>query len=291
MKISSASTVLALLGLSVSAHAQNPRTLFSVDWHGPTVGMPDTGSGTPITAGDILTPAAGMPMLGPLATPSIAISHGFGGLGLMPGCIGVPGGTPCHVEVDALSAGLEPLISPNGIPAGHLHFSVDRFAKGFGPVAPNVFTEFPVGDAPADVMLNVHPLIGGPLPPGPTVGHRGLLDGNGLASGTGFAYPGLGLIEPSMPIASIINPGDNIDALDTIPVGPVPVARFFFSLDSWGFDPLTGAPNSGSATAHGFSGADVLVTGLGLGAPMVYAPSFALGLISRWSASPMTWTP
>ncbi len=276
MKVLSLSTAMALLAAS-SSYAQSSVTLFSVDWRGPTVGLPDP-SGVPITAGDILTPSAGMTMLGPLMTPSIAVPHGPGGLFLAPGCIGVPGGTPCHVEVDAYSRGLDAYFNPSGIRPGQIHFSTDEFAVGAGPVAPNVVSEFPVGDSSSDVMLNTRMMPAAPIPPGPGVGHRGIHDGDGLFSGSGHAYPGLGLIEPALPSSTPARAGDNLDALDNLGPGPTVVGPNYFSLDSGNFDPQSGFPNTASGPFHGFTGAEVLVSGPLMGGPAVYAPAFLLGL-------------
>ncbi len=274
-KLHALTTAAALASLAGQAQAQSP--FFSVDWHSPTVGLPDSGTFTPITHGDILIPAAGTPMLGPLLAPATAVTHGFGGLGLPPGCIGVVGGTPCPVEVDAFSWGRDFPVTPNGMGSGSWQWSVDTFATGFAPIAPNVVSEAPVGDASADVFLNIGFLPPAPVPPGPSIGHRGLFDGDGLYSGSGFTYPGLGLIEPSAPVAAAANPGDNLDALDNLPPGVAPGPDAYFSLDAFFIDPLTGIPNSGSAAANGFMGGDVLKTTLG-GLPVVYAPAGGLGL-------------
>ena len=268
----------ALLGVQSTLLAQ--QTVFSVDWRSPSIGIPDAATATPMTAGDLLVPTTGLPMLGPLPVPSIGMTHGLGGVGLMPGCIGVPGGVPCPIEVDALSFGQDAPVSPNGFGAGQLHFSVDSFAMGVlgGPVPPNVTSEGPIGDASADVMLNPRFMPGAPLPPGPSLGHRGIWDGDGMPSGSGFSYPGLGLIEPSPPTPGPMAFGDNLDALDTLPFFPGVPPVVFFSLDSGGGDPLTGLPHNGSAPAHGFAGADVLVSATGGFGPMLYAPAPALGL-------------
>ncbi len=267
-----------LLGTTTALSAQ--QTVYSIDWRGPSVGIPDAGTATPMTSGDLLIPTTGLPALGPLPMPTIGMTHGLGGLGLIPGCIGVPGGVPCPVEVDALSFGQDFPVTPNGFAPGQLHFSVDSFAMGIagGAIAPNVTSEGPVGDASADVMLNPLPMPGAPLPPGPSIGHRGIWDGDGMASGTGFSYPGLGLIEPNMPSPAPAAMGDNLDALDTLPFLPGVPPFAFFSLDSVGGDPLTGLPHNAAAAAHGFTGADVLVSVAGGLGPMLYAPGPALGL-------------
>ncbi len=99
---------LSAAALAPSAAAQSGYT-FSIDWNSSTVGVPDTCGGVPITEGDLLRPAVGVVALGPLTTPCIAISGGIPGLGLAfhGACVGHPGGTPCRVEVDALSYGVD----------------------------------------------------------------------------------------------------------------------------------------------------------------------------------------
>lgn len=271
-----ASAALLLGALSPLANGQD--VVFSISWQGPSVGLADSFGGVPITEGDLLTPApGGSPALGPLPTPGIARPHGPFGLGLLPGCVGHPGGTPCFVEVDALSTGNAPLISPNGLGPAGLSWSTDEYATSFaavGPV-PSLLSEAPVGDSSADVWTNAVPLFGLPMPPfagGPA--HVGLLDGDGVVSGSGALYPGLGLIEPNVPNLLPMDTGDDLDALTYNHAASLPA---YFSLDAAFPDPLNGIPNSGSAGAHGFTGADVLVS-FGGGAPVLYAPAFALGL-------------
>ncbi|MCP5021147.1 MAG: hypothetical protein GY930_05160 [bacterium] len=271
---------LAALFLGATTTLRAQQSVYSIDWRSPSVGIPDAGTATPMTSGDLLIPTTGLPAIGPLPMPTIGMTHGLGGLGLIPGCIGVPGGAPCPVEVDALSFGQDLPVTPNGFAPGQLHFSVDSFAMGIagGTIVPNVTSEGPVGDASADVMLNPLAIPGAPLPPGPSMGHRGIWDGDGMASGTGFSYPGLGLIEPNMPGPAPAAMGDNLDALDTLPFFPGVPPVAFFSLDSMGGDPLTSLPHNATAVGHGFTGADVLVSvAAGLG-PVLYAPGPALGL-------------
>ena len=277
--------VTTALASTTSASAQE--MVFSIDWHGPTIGAPDATFGKPITEGDLLTPstASGMPELGPLGTPKIALDHVLG-LGLLPGCTGHPAGTPCHVELDAVSYGVDRMALPEDIAPGQLHYSVDEFAAG-GPhgVAPNLITEAPFGDAAADDFTNTMFLPMAPLPPGPAFDWTGIIDGNGTMSGSGYSYPGLGLIEPSFPAPGPLRAGDNLDALnlDTPPSGPAgsmpfPLTGVYFSLDAPWADPLTGLPHTGSAPIHGFSAADVLLTPAAGSAPSVWAPGPALGL-------------
>ena len=251
---------------------------FSIDWNGPTVGTPDCATGVPITEGDILRPctSSGMAVLGPLPPPAIAITGGGLGLGTYPGCVGHPGGTPCPIEVDALSYGHDNPLQPNQpIQPGQILWSVDEYATSFpgAPVAPNVATDMPCGDSAADMFIKFTPMPPAPLPPG-VVGpdHRGLIDGNGMPSCTA-AYPGLGLIEPTTPNFMPANPGDNLDAFDYGNAGNAP----YFSLDAGFIDACTGIPNVGSAAANGFVGGDILRAG-GLGGAAVWAPAAALGL-------------
>ncbi|MDA1266228.1 MAG: hypothetical protein O2816_14195 [Planctomycetota bacterium] len=268
-------TLFCAAALSAPAAAQ---MTFTIDWHGPTIGMPDSFGGVPITEGDLLMAPGGVPAIGPLPVPGIGMPHGAGGLGLLPGCIGHPGGTPCHVEVDAISIGKTGTLADFGIDPGSLWFSVDEYAGGMPmPPAPNVFSEAPFGDSSGDAFINLGPLPVGPLAPGAPVGHVGAVDGDGLASGSGFAYPGIGIVEPDLPFTGPAHTGDGLDGFD-LEAGLAFGAPVWFSLDSFFPDPLTGIPNTGSAFAHGASGADVLVSpapGIFGG---VWAPAFALGL-------------
>ena len=270
---------LALPALAGQAAAQN-RYLFSIDWQGPTVGLPTT-TGAPITEGDILRPTTidSLPALGAPAPPSIAIPHGPGGLGLLPVCAGHMGGTPCIVEVDALSLGVDHHFMPNvPIRAGQVLFSVDEYAAGLFPFpVPSVASEFPVGDGAADGFMNLGMLPPGPLAPG--AGRNvGVQDGDGFVSGSGVTYPSVGLREPILAVPGPFNAGDSIDALDYVEVTATSVIRRFFSLDAGFPDPLDLVPNTGSAAAHGFVGGDVLTTPAGGGAPVLYAPAMMLGL-------------
>ncbi len=274
---------LALLALSASSSAQ---VTFSIDYNGLTIATPATGSGVPITEGDILTPMSaagvpGAPAYGPLPPPGIFRSGGFGppgpGLGLMlhPGCIGHPPGLNCSIEVDALSYGFDNPVTPTRMPSGTYVFSVDECTPGLAlPLAPSVFSEFPFGDASADVFKDLG-LPPPPLPPGGPGGNTGIIDGNGLASGSGALYPGLGLVEPDAPFAV---DGDDVDAFDIegAPGMPGAIVMAYFSLDGFLPDPC-GAVPGGSAAAHGFTSASVLVSPPG-GPIAVYAPGPALGL-------------
>lgn len=266
-----------LCALTAPAAAQGP--IFSIDYHGPPIGAPDSGAGLPITSGDLLVAFGGTPALGPLPLPTIAIPNSPGGLGLVPGCAGLPPGVPCHVEVDALSFGTDLLVPPIHLPGGTIWFSVDAFAvAAVPPVAPNVFSEAPVADSSPDAFVNVKPMPPGPVPIGPIVGHVGAVDGDGLASGTGFAYPGTGLVEPNPPVFGPLSPGSNLDAINLEDVPVFPAGGIYFSLDGLLIDPLTFLPGTGSSFVHGATGADIVKTVAPGAYAGVWAPGPLLGL-------------
>lgn len=277
-------TAVALCGLSSPAPAQ---IHFSVDYRGMTIGTPATGSLQPITEADILAPATPTlsPAYGPLLPPLIFISGGLvpaPGLAipLHPPCIGHPPAFPCGVEVDALSYGMDAMVTATALPAGTYVFSVDECGSALAgsPLPGNVLTEAPVGDAAADVYQDLG-LLPGPLPPVPVpVGHVGIVDGNGLTSPSGWLYPGVGIIEPTWPVAGPT--GDDIDAVEFDSPSPwVPGGTgIYFSLDAGFLDPCLGIPNTNSALLNGFLPGMVLRT-IAPGAPPVpYAPPPALGL-------------
>jgi len=277
-----------LAALAAAAPAQQVH--FSIDWKSTTVGTPSAGLPPfPITEGDVLVPTPPAIALGPLPFgPTIAFSAGLApvpGLGLAghAPCAGHIGGTPCIVEVDALSYGLDYAPLP-GLPlANSLRFSTDEFAAGLpgSPFPPTVWTEGPAFDLAADVLVDTG--IGFlPTPPFAALipGSVAFLDGNGMMPPSAFVYPGLGLLEPRLPFFAFPPVGDNLDALEItmLPAGAVPPFGFFFSLDAMWPDPLTGVLNTGSAAAHGFSSAAVVNTPFPGGIPVLYAPPPVLGL-------------
>ena len=279
---------LALLAVAGGASGQSSgQVQFSVDWQGPPVGAPDSAFAFPITEGDVLRPAGGSPAFGPMPLPGIRHAAGFGpapglGLPLHGACVGHLGGTACAVEVDALSYGVEPRLTP-ATPLRHaLLFSVDEWAIGIPglPAAPDVQGEAPVGDASADLMVDWG-LAPGPLAPfaAPAPGHVAVVDGDGMPSGSGALYRGLGLVEPNAPAAGVPDGGSNLDAVVLGPFGGQwPTTGVYFSLDAAFGDPLEGVLNSGSAAAHGFVGGDVLHTAAPSGVPALFAPAGLLGL-------------
>jgi hypothetical protein len=279
--------LLSAAALGAFASSASAQTLFSLDFRSLSIGAPATGGGC-ISAGDILMPApAGVPAYGPLPLPIIAISNGFGppGPGLGIPMIGpvicvcpVPAAIPCAREVDALSLGRDALIKPVRMPTGTFVFSVDACTMGGpGPLPPNVATEFPPADAAADVFESLF-LPPAPVPPVvmPLMGNSGIIDGNGLPSGSGAVYPGVGVMEPRFPGPAVT--GDDVDAIDL--GNPATAALFpvYFSMDAAFPNICAGAPNSGSAAVAGFPAAAVLVTLVPGGPPVVYAPPAILGL-------------
>lgn len=278
----------ASFALALTAPGADAQVVFSIDYFGTTISAPDSFGGTAVTEGDVLTPAIGDPAMGPLPTPGIDISAGAGGLGLFgyTGCLGHAPGVACRVEVDALSYGRDERLNANatGVRPGGLWFSVDAYALGFGaPFAPGVTSEGgAIGDLSSDALVNALPMPAGPLPPFAAVpSNTGVFDGNGLASLSGYAYPGIGLREPTFPVLPPL--GDNLDALNVDGPNPVggsgfPAGGVYFSLEGATFDPVRGVVGSGSAGFHGFTGADVLLTLVPGGAPAVYAGGPLLGL-------------
>ncbi|MBL8861059.1 MAG: hypothetical protein JNK02_03525 [Planctomycetes bacterium] len=272
---------LTPVAIAASAAAQSPGLpVFTVDWRSPTVSAANSFTGSPITEGDLLLPQTLTPAFGPLPTPGIVETGGSVapiGLGLptyLP-CVGHPGGTPCSVEVDALSHGLDRLIDCStvpGTPGPTWVFSVSYRGLGQPGFGPDLASEGACVDETADVFAGVF-VPCGPLPPGPSIGNYGYIDGDGLVNSCGTSvYPGLGLIEPSVF-------GDNLDSLDDdVPDRWLPRSTCtYFSLDSAFVDPIFSVPNSGSAVANGFRGGDVLVSCPGC-APSVYAAAALLGL-------------
>lgn len=277
---------LAALAFVASASAARAQFVFSFDYQGPTVSDLDTASGQLLSESDVLRPAGQGPAFGPLEVPQVLFNGAQLGLQAYAGCLGHLPGTPCGIELDALSDGRDPLPTPAGTPlplppAKRWWFSVDEHAVGIaGPTFLHaaVRTEAPVGDSCADVFVDVG-LPGGPLPPfAVPPRNAGTFDGNGLTSGSGFAYFGVGLVEPNFPGATLPEPGDNLDALDIGMPSTFPPGGVFFSLDAGFIDPLTSKPASNSAALQGFRGADVLRVAAPGTAPVLYASANALGL-------------
>ena len=291
MKIQDLLLPAAAAALAPAASAQ---ITFSFDFQGPSRSAPSC-AGAIMTEGDILTPCpTTVPMLplvpGLLPPPLVAIPSGPFGLGLPGLCVGAPPGVLCMpgLEVDALSYGADGPIDPqifipgtNFVRKARYHFSVDRFAVGAaGMIPPTVFTEAGSLDAACDVFMDIGFLVPPPFMPfgGMRPGNVARVDGDGRPQLPSYwAYPGTGLIEPS-PAGPPPTLGDNLDALDADGTAAGAAFPVYFSLDSPFPDPRTGFPNTGSAPALGFSGADVLITPVPGGPPFVFAPAGLLGL-------------
>jgi len=262
------------------AHGQNNRRVtYSIDWHGPTVGQPANVSGTRITEADVLLPAFLDPAFGPMPRPQIFLTGGQLAIPRYPNCVGHQGGTPCGVEVDALSYGTDGMFRCD-VNHARIYFSVDEHAVGSNgsTLFPSVRSEALSGvrEAAADVFVSLA-LPPGPLPPGATLPENvATIDGDGLASGSGAHYRGVGLREPDPP-GLPPDAGDNLDALDLSPL-PAPTAFVYFSLDAAFVDPLLGIPNSGSAQANGVPAAAVLKKQVSGGGFTFYALPNQLGL-------------
>jgi len=277
-------SVAALL-LSGSPAAAQTGVTFSVDFQGPTggligpfTGVPDSFTGTPIDEGSILTPAIPGPLgpnpasPGPLPPPRMMTSAVLSPFGTVPGGLGIVPGLLGAVEVDALSYGRDQ--------GPQLAFSVDEFAVGIpgAPAFPNVTSEGAGGslEASADIFTYLGPAV--PTLPGPVIGNKGLIDGDGVGP---FGGPGLGLREPNPPApGQPFDQGDNLDAVDLDTALSDVKGPIFFSMDSDFADPLEGFPaNAATALGNGFVGGDVVVTpAVGSGFIGVYAPAAVLGL-------------
>ena len=274
----------ASLALGEAAHAQ---LAFSIDYKGPTKAQLDSAQGLRITEGDVLFPGPGAPGIGNLPLPQIRVTGSELSFPNYVNCVTSVPGDACQVELDCLSGGHDAPFSPNFFAVfevGKLWFSTDEWASGKAgvPARPNLFSESAPGvdEVSADIWADLG-LSTGPLgPTAPAAGHSGVFDGNGMRSGSGNVYFGLGLVEVNPPTVGVPNLGDNIDALDigTLVGGMFPPGGLYVSLDSAFLDPLELLPNSGSAAASGFAGGDVLLIPTAGAPPILYAPATLLGL-------------
>jgi hypothetical protein len=296
-----AAVALAAVALAQGASAQ---ITFSIDWKSASLAQPDSTQPNHrlMTESDLMRPGPGSPGYGtstnPLEPPTILVLGAQLGLSNYQSCVGHPAGTDCNLEVDSLSGGHDTRfvqgqtgLAP--VPRRRIWFSVDEFAAGHPATAtapPHATvrnqgapgTPPPVFEACADVFVDTNLPSGplGPLPPPAYIpNNAGTFDGDGQRSTNGFVYPGLGLIEPSNVTGPFPTGGDNLDALD-IGSSFAPGTVAYLSLDSAFLDPLLGLPNTGSASANGFRGGDVLR--ITIGAPgstlSVYATATQLGL-------------
>ena len=270
------------------ATAQNPppvgpfEALFSVDYHGPLVGSPDS-LGRPVTEGDLL--GGGIPQLGGV---DLSIRHSGGDLGLnqYSACAGLPGGSACGIDVDAISLGRD--VKLRGSTQEYsVYFTVDEYARGADwlNLSSTVRTESLAGESSANIYstitlpaLPVFPQGGGLFPRQ----HVQAFDGNGRTSGTlstGLA-PGIGLTEPNLPGTGLPQHsqdlGSNMDALSIGPVSNLQVDTVYFSLDGGMIDPTHGYANSNSASfQQARPGAVLQSTG---SVVTIYASAIQLGL-------------
>jgi hypothetical protein len=271
---------------------------FSIDFQGPTIGVPDSFSGIPIDEGSILTPfppgppGPNPPSPGPLPPPGMMV-HSMPppapvtgrDLGLVPTQLG-------YVELDALSYGTDPLDRP--LPTNKIShvFSVDEFAIGLPGSAVRAEGALGNQEASADTFIKRKTEL--PTPPIPD-GNAPFTDGNGVPPS---GAPGVGLIEPNPPtVGSYIppagpapdarDPGDNLDAVDFCQRSradcfeQVANDPIYFSLDSSFVDPLEAdvpGPNTGTALANGFVGGDVIVNPAPGADNERYASALDLGL-------------
>ncbi len=268
------------------ASQSSAQITFSVDWKGPTISQQASVTANQITEGDILSVGPGAPGFGPLPVPTVVAEGLALGLSQYAVCVGHLPGVACGVEVDAISQGLDlMLVGPLG-PGGQadrVWFSVDEWARG-APTAASYATVFSealgVDDASADIFIEFG-LVAGPLPPSTGfLPHVAVFDGDGLVSAApaNHLYPGLGLIEPNPPAATLPNPGDNIDAMDIAPGLSFPAGGYYISVDAGFVDPNTQVNNSNTALAQGVSGADVLWVSVATTSPTVFAAANSLGL-------------
>jgi hypothetical protein len=285
------STITVSLALALGcapAYSQGTGFTFGVDWRGPVIGQQVSGAVQQVNEADILTFGPGAPGLGPLQAPSYAISADQLGLNRYALCVNHPPFFACGIEVDAISQGMDALISDTAalagplIPSGKVWFSVDEFAVGSpaGGLAPSVASEGgSIADGSADVFI-VYGLGVGPVgPAGALAWIVGVFDGNGFPSAapSGALYPGIGLTEPNLPFA-IPSTGDNLDSLDVGGLLGFPATGIYITLDAAFVDPLSGIANAGSAIAQGVFAADILLVSVPAVSPTVFAAGPSLGL-------------
>jgi len=270
--------ITAVVGGPTPAQALTPT--FSIDFQGPSIGLPDSFGLGPITEGDVLTPALpgapgpNPPGLGPLPPPGIFRT--------VPAIL--PSG-PGIRELDALSYGHDPIRNTLLDGSGSIYFSVDEFATSFPGTTlppPNVLSEGATGATEASADVYRSPSPGFAVPPPPPVGAPGntlAIDGDGLPSPVP-TIPGLGLADPNPPMPHALpDNGDNLDALDVDTTFNDRGGPLYLSLDSGFIGPLEVPPaNAGTALANGFVGGDVLVEPVPGAGLILYATAAALGL-------------
>ena len=242
----------ALFAILLTAGRVEALPAFSIDWDSSQA------LGALVNEGDVLVPQG----TGQTPSPAVFVPVGAGGLGLAPFANGRVR------EVDALSYGLEPQLTPSTTNFQRWSFSVDQHATGLpGVPAFSVTTEGAAGNQQAAGDIYYTDTAPGPLSVSNGI-NQGRYDGDANLIPP-FPAPGLNLREPTPPLVPQVN--DNLDALDLEGPGTSSFP-IYFSLDS------AFAPNTGTAAAYGFQGGDVLVTTAAGGPPVLYASASALGL-------------
>lgn len=279
--------LLLLLAPSAAAQQPQPRGFtFGVDYRGPVLGLLPTtpGANNRINEADILTFGPGAPGFPPLVAPSLAIPGDQLGITRYQQCVNHAPNTPCGIEIDAISQGVDAVIGQHGVGLigglvlDDLWFSVDERAGGQAPGSPTVRTEAAVGEASSDVFV-AYELPANPTSSSQFGNHVGVFDGNGAPGPppAGSTFAGIGLTEPN-PVDVIPPLGDTVDSLDIDAELGFPATGQYYSLDGEFLDPASNIPNTGSAQFQGVEPGDVLFIP-SLGATVqVYAPAQALGL-------------
>ncbi len=271
-------------GAMGAAQAQVQTAVFSIEYHGPTVGASGP-QGLLYSEGDLLLQTMETLRLGPAQQPLRLLDGGSLGLPNYNQCFaaGHGPGDPCGIELDALSFGQDYPIRGLANETFYFRFSVEERADA-GPglqSEPSIATEASSGDISSDVWTS-RQLPPPPLQVGVFFGdHLGLLDGNGTPATQGFpgVYPGLGLVEPNRVGFGLptfpSDEGDNLDALDTGRFIDPSVEALYFSVD--GDLPSGGALGSGTAATLNALAADVLQR-FPSGQIVRYASAQSLGL-------------
>ena len=278
--------------LILSTGASAGTITFSIDFQGPTIGVPDSFSGIPIDEGSILTPFPPGPpgpnpaAAGPLPPPGMEIHSTAPAAPVTGRQLNITPTSLGYVEVDALSYGRDPLDTPS--PRRQFHvFSVDEFAIGLPDSA--VRAQGALGNMEASADTFITQKLALPTPPNAN-SNGSFTDGNGIAPS---GAPGVGLVEPNppTPLSYVFpplgqapdprDPGDNLDAVDVGTTFADLLGPVYFSLDSDFPDPLEsilGPPNTGTAVPNGFVGGDVLVNPAPGEDNELYADAEELGL-------------
>ena len=225
------SKACALLGaglaISTTAAAQGaPELTFSIDLSGPTINLPGDPIGTRITDGDLLVRSGGP--FDP-TTPRISVRAQF--LDSYNNCQAHLPGVACGLEVNAISFGADARLRLNPSYQFNVLFSVDEWAvgrQGAAGTSTNVFNEAMAREASTD-MYFARLMGAGPFA---SQENSAYADGNGERVPNGGPHVfGLGLTEPTLPNASTVETGDNVDAINYGAAFDPADGRLFFSLE------------------------------------------------------------